>query len=93
MPDSAEKKPTQNLDPAHFCDICYRVSASDQMSYLWPFPLISCDHNSKIELRPAGEMGLGVFAKQDIEEEEYLCCYFGKLTHIAEEYNGRIPLL
>lgn len=87
MTDPEEKKPAANLHHSHFCDICYRISDSDQMSYLWPFPLISCDHNSKIELRPAGEMGLGVFAKQDIEKEEYLCCYFGEVTHIPDEYS------
>lgn len=81
------KKEVVPNDPAHFSDVCYRIHKSDQTNYLWNFPLISCDFSPKIELRKAGEMGFGVFAKADIEKNEYLCCYFGELFHVPEEYS------
>ncbi len=70
---------------SHYCDKCNRLADSDQMHYLWPFPLVPCEVSEKIELRDAGEMGFGVFAKEDIDAGEYLCCYLGILSHISSE--------
>ncbi len=71
----------------HFSDTSYRIDDNDQMHHIWPFKRVHCNHSSKIEIRDAGEMGVGVFANTDIAKDEYLCCYFGKLTHIAEDYS------
>lgn len=86
LPDNSNDNPIIK-DPRHFSDTSYRINRSDQIQHLWPFSLVSCHQSSKIELRPAGEMGFGVFVNADVESGEYLCCYFGKMTHVAEEYS------
>jgi SET domain-containing protein len=80
---------SKNEDSApRFSRKSYELDENDeQLRYLWPFVEVTCSHNEKIGVKKTDNMGLGVFAKEDIAQGEYLCCYFGKLTHIPEGYS------
>ena len=66
---------------------------SREKTILQFIPIAECCENLDVftDIRPTPEIGLGVFAKQDIAANEYIGCYLGTIEehpkiHLTENY-------